>query len=283
MKVQLAGHWNRGMGTQLCALSTFVAAGVNEIQVGHMRDFHAFTDYKKIFELSDLKIEFISTELPDGLFANDCFKIFSPYYVKARKNKNRPCVGMACYNGKENIYNLDNQDFTYPKNKFQPIENYAKIYSMLKELGFDIITLDSKDISRIDKSWIIENLCECVIGYEGGIAHLCHMLDTPFIMFPWNNNSGLEQLMHLDKKTYFLKDIEELLSWNENKFLEVIDNLRHSLGNNKLLTGLEFINIDEDYIITDIHGNQVPVYFTELEKEFFKNNIGHRKLAGTNE
>jgi hypothetical protein len=282
MKVNIVKNWGRGMGTQLCALSTFLHAGIRLIETGDMNTFQTFVDFKKIFNLSDIDITYSSEYTVGSLFPDDCFKLFSPYYKKPKMKGKKPYIGMACYDSVENIFNYSNQDYKFPRNKFQPIENYAEIFKLIKHSGYDVLTIDSKTISRKDKAWVIENLCECVIGYEGGIAHLCHMLDTPFIMIPWQYNGGLEQLQHLDNKTYFLNSVHELLNWiGDNQILnKVIDDLNNEKGNNKFLSKEKLCNVDENFGLTDELGNLIPVYFNDDEKKFFRKYLKNYQLAG---
>lgn len=282
MKIQITDQWLKGMGTQICALSTFVHAGVREIEVGHMSIYNALTEFKQILGL-DLDITITTAPLNDAMYPDDCFKLFSPYYKKPRTFNKKPYIGIACYDSKERIFDSNDKDLSYPKNKLYPLENYADIFSIVKRAGYDVVSLDSKDTTRTDKAWIIENLCECVIGYEGGVAHLCHVLDVPYIMLPWRKDSGLEQLLHLDNKTYFLNSVHELLNWingDKHKLHDTINTLNAGQGNNKFLNGMRSVIIDENIGLTDDRGELIPIWFNHGEKKFFKNNIVDLKLGG---
>jgi hypothetical protein len=284
MKIQIGNHWRKGLGTQLCALSAFVHAGVKEIEVNDMAIYNALTENKQILNL-DITITMIANEgLIDPLNPDDCFKLFSPYYKKPRSNgRRKPYIGLACYDSAEHVFDSTNQDLSYPFNKLYPLENNADIFKIIKRAGYDVVTIDSKDATRAEKAWIVENLCECVIGYEGGIAHLSHMLNVPYIMLPWRHNGGLEQLLHLDNSTYFLNSVHELLNWINNdkhKLNDTINALNQGRGNNKFLRGERGVVIDENIGLKDNEGNLIPIWFNNTEKEFFKNHIGTLKLGG---
>jgi hypothetical protein len=284
MKIQIDNHWHKGLGTQLCAVSAFVHAGVKEIEVSDMAIYNALIENKNLLDL-DITITHITNEaLVNPLFPDDCFKLFSPYYKKPRANyKRKPYIGLAWADSAEHIFDQTDTNLNYPFNKLYPIENNVDIVKLIKRAGYDVVTLDSKDVSRTDKAWIIENLCDCVIGYEGGIAHLSHMLNVPYIMLPWRHGGGLEQLLHLDSTTYFLNSVHELLNWVNNdkhKLYDIINALNEGHGNNKFLSKERSIVIDENLGLTDDKGNVIPIWFNDSEKKFFKNNSGALKLGG---
>ena len=285
MKIQIDNTWLKGMGTQLCALSVFLSSGVTEIEVANMAIYNALSEHKKIFNLDNLSISLtVNEQLTNTIYPDDCFKLFSPYYKKPNTNSRRkPYIGLACYDNAERVFDMHDTDLSYPKNKMYPIEDNINIFKIIKRAGYDVVTLDSKEATRTEKAWLIENLCECVIGYEGGMAHLSHMLNVPYIMLPWRKDSGLEQLLHLDKTTYFLNSVHELLNWvneDKHKLYNTINALNAGQGNNKFLTGKRDIVIDENMSLSDERGKLIPIYFNSSEKEFFKNNLSSFKLSG---
>lgn len=285
MKIQISNQWHKGLGTQLGAISTMLSAGVTEIEVNDMAIYNALNDSKQIFNIDHLTITFsYNPNFEHPLYPDDCFKLFSPYYKKPKGDgKRKPYIGLACYDNAERVFDQTYTHLDYPYNKLYPLENNLDIIELIKRAGYDVVTLDSKDVSRADKAWLIENLCDCVIGYEGGIAHMSHMLNVPYIMLPWRKNSGLEQLLHLDDTTYFLNSIHELLNWvndDKHKLYDTINALNEGRGNNKFLTGERSIIIDENMGLTDDKGQLIPIWFNEGEKKFFKNYIGTLKLGG---
>jgi hypothetical protein len=224
-----------------------------------------------------------SDKILNPVIPDDFFKLFSPYYKKNRSKHKRTYVGIACYDDSNAVFDSTNLSVEYPKNKFYPVENYSDIFKIIKSAGYDVITFDSKLITKTNKAWMLENLCECVIGYEGGIAHLCHMLSVPYIMLPWRNNSGLEQLLHLDNTVYFLSNIDELLSWGDNEqnlLSDMIYKLNTGQGNNKFLSKIHNLVIKDNFKFFDTSDTPVPIMFNDSEKEFFQQYLNKLKLGG---
>jgi hypothetical protein len=276
MEITISKDWNMAMGTELMALSVFIDLNVKIINVGSIRTLDSFNEYKEIFDFNiDVKY---SSDVIEGVYPKDHFKILSPYYVKKRVLKKRNCIGMACYSDNEIpfVYRDSKLPLTYPYNKFYSIDEYSKIFQLIKNAGYDIITFDSKEVAKKEKAYLLENMCECVIGYEGGISHLCHMLDVPFIMLPWRNTSDtiggiLEQTLHLDMKTYFLKNIEEINNWTVNDLNTQIENLNFKNGNNKILMDQVKLYYDENLNFY-INGKKKNFDINESEKQFLKRN-----------
>lgn len=253
--ITLDHTWERGMGTELILLSVLLDTGVTELYVSHKSVYHSFVIYKQIFNIDDDKLTVFLTENSTGLSPNDFFKMYSPYYTVQRPTKARPFIGIACYTDASQIFNNSNNSTDFPFDKTYPIEENLKIIEFIKMAGYDVITIDSRDTDKITKAHLIKDLCECVIGYEGGIAHLCHMLEVPYFMLPWRSkqhNIPSEQLLHLDKKTYFLNNIDELISWNKDDFNQQIAKLNNDQGNNKFLLG---------------NDNETPMFHIRLNNE----------------
>jgi hypothetical protein len=132
---------------------------------------------------------------------------------------------------------LEPNNTTYPNCKIYSIDQYAELYKFIKISGYDVLSLDSRDISVENKAYLISEYCECVIGYEGGIAHLCHMLNVPYIMLPWHlaNVKFDSKLLHIDDKTYLLDSFEQLLSWSALEINHCILELSIGNTNNELV------------------------------------------------
>jgi hypothetical protein len=254
----LDNTWKRGMGTELILLSVLLDVGVTELYVSHKSVYHNFVIYKQIFNIHDEKLTVFLTENSTGLLPNDFFKMYSPYYTVPRLARSRPFIGIACYTDASQIFNNSNNSTEFPFDKTYPIEENLKIIEFIKMAGYDVITIDSRDSDKITKAHLIKDLCECVIGYDGGIAHLCHMLEVPYFMLPWRsrqNNIPSEQLLHLDKKTFFLNNINELLSWTKEHLNQQITKLNDNQGNNKFLLG---------------NDNETPMFNVRLDDKLFQ-------------
>ncbi len=102
-------------------------------------------------------------------------------------------------------------------------------------------------------------------------------------MLPWRKYSGLEQLLHLDNKTYFLTNINELLEWSNNskdKLSEIISNLNESRGNNKFLDKHQNVVVDDKFRLYNSLGEIIPINFNNGEKEFFQKHLTTLTLGG---
>jgi hypothetical protein len=106
--------------------------------------------------------------------------------------------------------------YDIPQRKFRSLEYYSKFFELARRCGYDVITLDAHEKLDQKVEFLLKN-CAAVIGYEGGIAHLCHMLRIPYIMLdhqqPNTNPYGVFQcdMMHQAKTVHILRDEEKFL------------------------------------------------------------------------
>jgi len=208
---------------------------------------------------------------------NDNDKFFAPYmniehvcyrgYHHLTGLRDKKFIAIACYQRSDpneiiEDINYQGNNFAWPKNRYYSIDEYSKIFKLAKRAGYDVITFDSNEINFLEKIHIINLLCDCIIGYEGGMAHLGHVLKIPTIILPWQRNSDGTMLdrsdlgdigflypwaLHLDKKTYFANSINEVLSWSPGQLKEMISRLHEDQGNNPILTpNFKFV-IDNEY------------------------------------
>jgi hypothetical protein len=56
VEVRLHFDWFRGLGTELCAFSAFVNSGTGTLFVAGDPNYHNFSRYKKIFNVSDSQL-----------------------------------------------------------------------------------------------------------------------------------------------------------------------------------------------------------------------------------
>jgi len=175
----------------------------------------------------------------------DMSKIFSPYissdtinlfgqqYVVGRRNK--PCIGIAIGNTNDKI-----ESNSFPHNRYYPRNHWMKLFELLTRTRYDIITFDNLDVSIEQKIYMMNELCDCIIGYEGGICHLAHVLKIPTIIFNWRYFTDGESFsynrhicqLHLDKKTWITQSENEILSWTPESLEYMIGNLHNDKGNN---------------------------------------------------
>lgn len=239
--VVISKDWYAGLGTQLCAFSTFLDIGVkNVFFYNESPSIEIFKEFKNIFgipqNILEIKIYNDKDNFTETLYPGDHFKIFSPYYKIKKPEKRKPFIGLCFYNN-EIPYPVVENYYGYPDVKFYTLNQYSNIIKLVKNSRYDIISLDSRDISIKEKAEIILEKCDAVIGYEGGVAHLCHMLDTPYIMLPWKNDPEMAPSLHLDTKTYFLENFDEILNWYPSDLQSCIRNLQQDNTNNKYVNG----------------------------------------------
>jgi hypothetical protein len=287
MSVKLHFDWHKGLGTQLCAFSTFVNSSIDTLFVPGDPQHHEFSKYKKIFNVDDSQLDLKSYEYieqtidPRSLIEpQDLFKLYSSYVVKEKLVKTRKFVGLACYHDSDFMFDCTNMNTDYPYNKLYPIEIYQKLFKLIKSWGYDVITIDARDTQTEDKADIIYNMCDFVIGYEGGIAHLAHMLDTPTFILPWRTGSLLPELLHLDKKTYFCQSVNEIMSWSTIDLNEQLIKLNRKETNNRFLTNqLHLINNNFSFSLPGVtEFNPTLLGFDEIH--YVKNFCQPLKLGG---
>jgi hypothetical protein len=217
----------------------------------------AWKQWKSIFQISDEQLIIECTQgTPEYTNYLRGFKLFSRYLqpenVTVFNNKypvgrpNKPCIAICMTNGgqikNQNLFNKINNSTDYPYNKYHSLDTYQHIFKLVTLAGYDAIVVDSQNISLEEKIYILNNLCDAAIVYEGGIAHLCHVLKIPVIILPDNTINHNPQVTHLDKKTYFLESVQELVDWSPNNLISKIKDLHNDQGNNKMFNTT--INID---------------------------------------
>jgi hypothetical protein len=75
---------------------------------------------------------------------------------------------------------------------------------------------------------------------------LAHSLKIPAVILPWRVIPGethQTDFLHLDRRTYFVRDVDEILSWSVGHFKTLIDGLYCETGyNNQWMTESTFPN-----------------------------------------
>jgi hypothetical protein len=294
-----------GLGTAICWLS-FLSHSGNSITV-HTSNQQAellsvVYELKTIYDISESKI-FIKIEDHIDNFQNlikpsDTCKLLSPYIKLPGISKyKKPCIGIACANTEHEIVTkeqLDQMPGIFPANRYYPIEVYSKIFELAKRAGYDIITFDSTSISLKQKVQIMSELCDAVIGYEGGLCHIAHTLDIPTIILPWqrdhlgnilnSDTRSITHLLHLDTKTFFLNHISEILAWTTNNLITKIEELKNDQGNNYFLNNK--VRMKADLSMLYAEDNEIKITDAILkpsEQVYLKNHCSDLKLGGIRE
>lgn len=210
-------------------------------------------DFKRIFQIpdskliiepgthghADLETDELCTYVP--YFHSNDIVIFGNQYSTARKKKS--CVALAMHH--DGGLHDPTGRFGMPYNKFATAEEYNKIFEHLTSLGYDVITMNQTSMNLEQKIYLLNELCDFVIGYEGGLGHLAHVLGIPYFCLPWKLNDmghageqpGLwyePHRFHPDRRTWFLHGIDEFLDWNRATIKHMTDRLYNNGGNNVL-------------------------------------------------
>lgn len=239
----------RGLGTNINIFSVLINSATPVTVTTEYHGFRWFSTMKKMFDASNLTI-IKKDKLDNDQIGEigDLSKAFSPYPVvntinlfdqtHVIKNNKKPCIGLACYNDSDEVFdnsNFKKGSYLYPKNRWYPVEYWTEVFQYAKKMGYDVITFDSRKVDVQTKIFMLNELCDVVIGYEGGLAHLAHLLKVPVIMLPWHTDSFICDFLHLDSRTYFLNSAEELLTWTPTHFHNILNDLKNDNGNNKIL------------------------------------------------
>lgn len=211
------------------------------------RRIDLYNRYKLIFP-DDIASYFSENIIFDKFLYND--KIY-----KTGQNRLNKVVFFACYPGQvhsyrendltkdigaiaklDNYKNLIDVPKLWPMTKLYPIEFWSKLFEKFKLMGYDVINLDSVSLN-IETKILILSKCSLVIGYEGGIHHLAHVMGIPSIILPHRKISSgnfwtfgasmmfLVHAMHKNTRTYMLEDENKLLEMPENDIHLLVDDL----------------------------------------------------------
>ena len=239
----------QGLGIIITQLSFVLAARQSSVAVVPNPDNIVY-DLKRIFGIADdrIVIESGTDGLPDletdelctyaPYFHSDTVNLFGHRYSTARKKK--PCVALAMHHGT----GLGDSKIM-PYNKFATADEYNQTFQKLTDSGYDVITMNQRGMTLEQKVYLLNELCDFVIGYEGGLHHLAHVLEIPCVVFPWHYNDaggdpvypGMYYETHRfqpDRRTWFLKTVDEFLAWTPAELTTMIDRLHNQQGNNIL-------------------------------------------------
>jgi len=278
--LELGTEYGISFGGILCLLSTIINPIYTcNLKISNSGNFHLIKQLKSILKISDsdLLIEFSQKPLND-FSANhqDRSKILSPYFstntvqlfgkdfsVAATKKQ---YIGLVMANGTDSvadIYTESTRKKSFPHNRYAQSDSYDKIIKLIFKSGYDLITFNTNKSSLESK---IYNLlyCRAVIGYDGGLAHLCHILKIPFIMLPWTcnqfgNSNGFNIItndgvklpidikyithqLHLDKRTHFLESEYDIYDLTQEDLEAILKNLENEKGNNIFLNDTPLAN-----------------------------------------
>jgi hypothetical protein len=297
MQIHLDNTHTVGMGDYLCLLSMLcdmrelVEVFVDERwgtyeKLCNIQNVLNIPKRKLTFSLSNTSGSFPITGWP--------LKLFSPYFSTETVNVlgqtlstdphayHKEFIGICAYNGTgmwmdndRNIIelnqfkpvNLGNTN-NWPGCRYHPLDYWAEVYKSLQTKNFDLIDLDGGNMSLEEKVYFMVKHCKAIIGYEGGMAHLAHILKIPCFILNWNiptPNTELDdfhvEVVHQSPYMYVLRPETELLSWTHEQLDQKISALRRGEGNNRITNktvNLTFpLGIKNNLVITDLGNNQM--------------------------
>jgi hypothetical protein len=273
MAIEVYHFSGHTMGDTLMAMSLW--SSLNEPVVLHTTLNSWYSKWKSILDIDDRitihEYEYLPVDKRTHPNWLEGFKIFSRYVQTDHINlwgttfkigrPNKRCAAIFVSDGRvkdQAFFDLLEQDdiHEYPYYKFFNKQAYQGINDLVMRAGFEPIVIDDKSISLEHKTFILNELCEFAIGYEGGMTHLAHVLKVPTIIIPWHNTNRAhsnnsteyhalqESWLHLDKKTYIAKNAKEVIDWDPEHLKFLVQDLHNDNGNNYWLKGSNFPSPD---------------------------------------
>jgi len=243
-----------GLGDNLCLISALATMPpIIDLRVDDRYDtYNRLAHYKKIFRIPDSQLKITRSKFVSGDINNVGWpiKIFSEYYRPAYVNVNgqslkvkdnnsqKKCIAIAC-----------STDLAGPANEWpwcrsRSFEFWGRLMAWVKSMGYEVITVDHSFHSLENKIELMVKNCRAIISYEGGMAHLAHMLDMPCFILDWKLPSPSTvldkfhcELVHMTNSVYIVRDDEEIFKWNRDEFSKQIFSLENGVGNNRLANG----------------------------------------------
>jgi hypothetical protein len=254
IKLELNNDHSVGLGDNLCLLSALanIPAPIDLYVNNDYNTYDRLIQYKRIFRIPKDQLEIFPMEA-SGNF-NNCgwpVKFFADYHkplyvnlkngvFKLNTNQSeKKCIAIAA----QFDSNLEQAD-QWPWCRGRPIEYWAQIFAHVKQMGYDVITVDHAQHDLEHKIELLAKHCRAIISYEGGMAHLAHMIGLPCFLVDWQHPSPSTVLgnfhcdfVHKTNSVYILRDDNELLTWNSDDFGRKIFDLELGKGNNRLVNG----------------------------------------------
>ena len=285
-----------GLGDAIGMLSVFLASK-NHVEVTET-DPYLCQQLKDIFQISDQRLIVKKVDQipnPDRWMSLKS-KLFVPYFtcdtinvfgqqfkINRYAKKKRPCIALAAYSDQHVADLVDSHHrVDFPFNRVYSRSDWTKIYEFCMQMNYDVIYVNSTEMTLEQKIYLLNELCDAVICVEGGLAHLAHLLRIPCFILPWHHwiDGSLESPylvyaahnLHVDSRTWFLKGVQELTSWTRSEFDDKIDALYHDQGNNAYLDGTLKIDYQNLRTLAPLH-TWLDTMISDQEKEFLRKYI----------
>lgn len=258
ININLDNQHSVGLGDNLCFLSAIVnlPVKINVYVSNHHNTFDRFVELCDIFQVPQSSVQFFIKDKQTG----DChntgwpMKLLTDYYkpqhvkvnnqlLETNSNNNKRCIALAGFYEMPNDADnrLAHAENRWPWCKHRPIEYYARIFTWLKNMQYDVITVDRYWSLEHKIETLVKN-CSAIISYEGGMAHLSHMLQIPCFLIDWKHPSPSTKLgtfhcdfVHKTNSVHILRNDNELFEWSFDQFNHRIKELKQGLTNNRFL------------------------------------------------
>ena len=255
IRINLNNDHSVGLGDNLCLLSALanipppVDLYVNNVH----NTYDRLQQYKKIFRIPDSQLKIHYSE-ENGNFNNVGWpvKLFSDYFRPSYVSVNGQTIQTRTKTDKQKKFIAiagstipdTERNNTWPGCRSRPQEFWNKVYGWVQSIGYEAVSVDNAFTPLEDKIEILSKHCRAIISYEGGMAHLAHMLRLPCLMFDWKLpspsttlSSFHSEFVHKTDSVYILRDDQELFTWNEGAFNSRVDELYNGKTNNRLVNG----------------------------------------------
>lgn len=254
--LELNNNHSVGLGDNLCLLSalTLLPPKVTLCSTDEHKTYSKLLEYSNILRIPKHKLELKKIH-HNGKLDNTGWptKVFTDYYRTSSVNVNNHIVQLNKRINKKYIalvtaFDEDtNGKNEWPWCRNRPLDYWARIFAWIKSIGYEVITLDNPYYSLENKIEILAKDCQAIITYEGGMAHLAHMLDIPCFIVDWKHPSPSTHLnvfhvdfVHKSNSVYIFRTDEEIFSWNRLAFDIIVEKLKDGKGNNRFLNDFYF-------------------------------------------
>jgi len=246
-------YWFRagGFGILIMEISMLLHTGRPLICYVPTAD-HPLIALKRIWQIADSRMTIHVEDRGWHPASNDMIKAFSPYYEPEQVllfgqeyptgRQGKPCIGLA-----QHAYGLGEEKTVKhsPYHKYATRATYHAIADLCDRAGYDVVTINQPGLSVEHKAFLLNEYCDALISYEGGTAHLAHTLRVPCIILPWRYHGDGSAILdpadtvntighsyHMDRRTWFPAQQEEITEWTPDQLRACIDGLYDDRGNN---------------------------------------------------
>lgn len=306
INIHLNNEYSVGLGDNLCLLSALANAPDNVVL--HTTNDHNTLErlkhYARMFRIPANKLEIKETDV-QGPFNNTGWpvKLLTDYYkpsyvnvngqlLKTKGNEEKKFIAIAGFYEKKPIGNNNE----WPWCKHRPIEYWARIFAWAKKMDYEVITLDRASFNLETKIELLVKHCKAIVSYEGGMAHLAHMLGIPCFLIDWTfptTSTTLEDFhcdfVHMTSSVYIVRNDEDIFNFSFDAFNKTVEDLKEGKTNNRFMSGTHRFEFEKgeiygDVFIFDNRGNKLltapPMFGANVMSDFVIKNYLHRWQRG---